>query len=81
MDKKETKGEKSAMWLALDVAWELGYIVVIPIVVLGFAGAYADKKFETSPLFLFIGIIIAFTVTSIAAYRKIKVITQEINSI
>lgn len=69
------------MWLALDVAWELGYIVVIPIVVLGAGGAYADKKFGTSPLFLFIGIIIAFTVTSIAAYRKIKVITQEINSL
>lgn len=81
MDKKETKGEKSAMWLALDIAWELGYIVVIPIVALGFAGAYADKKFGTSPLFLFIGIIIAFTITSVAAFRKIKAITQEINSI
>lgn len=74
------KKERSAMWLALDLAWELGYIIVIPIVILGVGGAYADKKFETSPLFLLIGIIIAFTITSVAAYRKIKVITQDINN-
>ncbi len=81
MDKKETKREKSAMWLALDVAWELGYIIVIPIVIMGAGGAYADKKFGTSPLFLLIGILIAFIITSIAAYRKISIITKEINSI
>lgn len=74
------KNSRSAMWLALDLAWELGYIIVIPIVILGVGGAYADKKFGTSPLFLFIGIIIAFTITSVAAYKKIKVITRDINN-
>ncbi len=81
MDKKETKREKSAMWLALDIAWELGYIIVIPIVILGVGGAYADKKFGTSPLFILIGIVVAFILTSLAAYRKISIITKEINSL
>ena len=69
------------MWLALDIAWELGYIIVIPIVILGAGGAYADKKFGTSPLFILIGIVVAFILTSLAAYRKISIITKEINSL
>ncbi len=84
MDKQEPqkeKKERSAMWLALDVAYQLGYLIALPIVVLGFGGAWMDKKFLTSPLFLLIGITLSFTITTIGAFRKIKDITDKINSI
>lgn len=79
-ENKEQK-QKSAMWLALDIAYELGYLIALPIVILGFAGAYADKYFHTSPLFILIGIVLAFIITSIGAFRKIKKITDSMNSI
>lgn len=80
---KENKQEKqkSAMWLALDIAYELGYLIALPIVILGFGGAYADKKFGTSPTFLLIGIGLSFIITTVGAYRRIKVITDKINTI
>lgn len=77
---QETK-QKSAMWLALDIAYELGYLIALPIVVLGFAGAFLDKKFGTSPLFILSGIILSFIITSVGAFRKIKDITDKINKI
>lgn len=78
-ENKQTK-QKSAMWLALDIAYELGYLIALPIVVLGFGGAFLDKKFGTSPLFILSGIALSFIITSIGAFRKIKDITDKINS-
>ncbi|MBP7898788.1 MAG: AtpZ/AtpI family protein [Candidatus Gracilibacteria bacterium] len=78
-ENKQTK-QKSAMWLALDIAYELGYLIALPIVVLGFGGAFLDKKFGTSPLFILSGIVLSFIITSVGAYRKIKDITDKINS-
>lgn len=79
--KEEEKKERSAMWLALDVAYQLGYLIALPIVILGFGGAYADKQFGTSPIFLLIGIVLSFIITTVGAFRKIKDITDTINSI
>lgn len=77
----DNKKAKSAMWIALGLAWELGYLIAIPLVVLGFIGAYMDRKFETSPLLLLIGIVLAFVITSIGIYRKIAQITSEIDNV
>ncbi len=78
--KQEAK-QKSAMWLALDIAYELGYLIALPIVVLGFGGAFLDKKFGTSPIFILSGIVLSFIITSVGAFRKIKDITDKINLI
>lgn len=74
----DNKKAKSAMWTALSVAWELGYLIAIPLVVLAFSGAWMDRKFGTSPLWLLIGIAFAFIITSVGIYRKIKEITSQI---
>lgn len=63
-------------WSALNLAWELGYIIAIPIVLLGLGGAYLDKYLETSPLFLLLGIALSLLLSGIGVYRKIKEITQ-----
>lgn len=65
---------KNSLWQALNLAWELGYLIALPIAVLGFGGAWLDKKLGTIPLFLLIGIITSVIFSSIAIYRKIKTI-------
>lgn len=73
------KKEQSAWVLALSVAYELGYLIAIPIVIFAFGGAYADRHFGTSPLFLLVGIGFAFCVTTVGIFRKLKGITDQLS--
>jgi hypothetical protein len=64
---------KNSLWTVLNLAWELGYLIALPIVILGFGGAWLDKKFGTSPILLLAGIGLSVIISGIAVYRKIKV--------
>ena len=65
---------KNNLGSALNLAWELGYTIALPIVILGFGGAMLDKKLGTSPLFLLIGIALSIIISGVAVYRKVKTI-------
>jgi F0F1-type ATP synthase assembly protein I len=60
------------MWKVINLAWELGYTIALPIVILGLGGAWLDKKIGTSPLFLLIGIALSLIVSGVGIYRKVK---------
>ncbi|MBI2098795.1 AtpZ/AtpI family protein [Candidatus Uhrbacteria bacterium] len=64
--------EKNQVWSALALAWQLGYTIAVPIVVLGLLGRILDKRFGTSPLFLLLGILISIIISSIGIYKKTK---------
>lgn len=51
---------------------ELGFIIAIPLIVTILAGLWLDKKFNTIPLFMIVGILLAITTSTIAIGRKIK---------
>ena len=57
MQRQEKEAQANA-WSAVGLAWELGYMIAIPAVVLGFGGAYLDKYLQTSPLFMLIGLFV-----------------------
>jgi len=63
---------KNNIWSALNLAWELGYTIAIPIVILGFGGAWIDKKLGSSPGFLLTGIMLSVIISGVAVYRKIR---------
>lgn len=69
--------KNTQLWSALSFAWELGYIIAIPIAAFGFGGAFLDKKYGTSPLFIFIGFFLSIIISSIGIYRKAKIIISE----
>lgn len=64
------KNPNERPWSALGFAWELGYSIVIPIVVFALAGRLLDKKLDTSPWLLLLGILISIIVTTVLVYRK-----------
>ena len=69
--------DKKNLWNSLKLATELGYTIAIPIVVMGLLGRFIDKKFDTSPIFLIVGILASIAVSSIAIYYKtIKILKQ-----
>jgi len=68
--------ERSVLWQTLGLAWDLGFIIALPLVVFALGGRLLDRKFQTSPLWLLVGMSLSLTVTMIGLYRKIKVITK-----
>lgn len=67
--------------LGLGFAWELGYTIAIPAVIFAIAGGYADRSFDSSPLFLLIGMALAFTISFVSIARKIKLIIRRMPKI
>jgi len=57
---------------AWQLAWELGYTIAIPIVVLALAGRWADKYFKTEPWLLLSGIVVSIFISSFLVYRRVK---------
>lgn len=55
----------------LQLAFELGYMIAIPIVAFALAGRFADKYFETSPWLLLAGICTSILISSYLVYKKV----------
>lgn len=56
----------------VSIAFQLGFIIAIPVIVFGFLGKWLDAKAGTYPLLTLIGIFTAIISTSIWIYRKFK---------
>ncbi|MEI6478727.1 MAG: AtpZ/AtpI family protein [bacterium] len=65
-DQFMTKGQ------LISFAYDVGFAIIIPLVVLAVTGRFIDRRFGTSPLFLIIGILLSLVTTSIVVYKKTK---------
>jgi F0F1-type ATP synthase assembly protein I len=74
---QEEKKAEASTWAALQLAWELGYMISLPAVVFGFAGAFLDKRYGTSPLFLILGFALALLISGVSVVRKVKQVTPK----
>jgi F0F1-type ATP synthase assembly protein I len=61
---------KNNSFSALSLAFQLGYTIAIPIVVLALGGRWLDKKLDTSPWFLLLGVLVSIILSSWAVYKK-----------
>ncbi len=50
---------------AFKFAWEMGYTMAIPLVLLALGGRLLDKHFNISPVFLLTGILASIVISSI----------------
>lgn len=66
---KEQKSETT--WRSLSLAWELGYLIAIPMVILALLGRWLDKKLGTSPLLLIGGLLFSISISSYLVYKKV----------
>jgi len=73
---KSENGNDLSPW---SLAWELGYIIAIPIVLLAMGGAILDKKMGTSPWMLLTGVILSVSITSFAVYYKVAKILGDLS--
>ena len=55
----------------ISLAWDLGWMIVVPIVVFATGGAFIDKSIGTSPWMLLGGIGLSLIITSVMVYGKV----------
>lgn len=78
MSNQETPLSNRPLMSAFGLAWELGYTIAIPLVILAGGGRLLDRYFNTSPLFLLIGVATSIIITVYVLYNKIKAILNPV---
>ena len=71
IQKKENKNYGYESARVMSVAFELGFIIALPIVLLGLGGKWLDTRYGTG-YFIYIGIAIAIILTSTWMYSRFK---------
>lgn len=56
----------------VSIAFQLGFIIALPVIAFGFLGKWLDAKAGTYPMLTLIGILTAILATSVWMYRKFK---------
>ncbi len=62
------------------IAFELGFIIALPIVLLGLAGKKLDEKYSTH-FFVYIAIIIAVALTTIWIFRRFEGMLETLQNV
>ena len=65
------------LMLSLRLAWNLGFIIAVPVGLFGFGGAYLDKYLGTSPIFVITGFVLAIVLSGVGVWRKVKEILNQ----
>ena len=69
--KKDSKEEKSGLIYSLNLATHLGFMIAIPIVVFIALGNFLDGCFNTGPIFILLGLLLALAVSIYEIYKSI----------
>jgi F0F1-type ATP synthase assembly protein I len=71
---EEKKQEKDALTKSdlISFAFEVGGSIALPLVILALGGRLLDKHFDTSPLFLILGLLLSLISTAYLISKKVK---------
>jgi F0F1-type ATP synthase assembly protein I len=71
------KNNPDSQWSAFRFAWQLGYTIAIPIVILAVGGVFVDRWLGTKPWFMVGGIGLSMLLSTVGVYFKaMKVMTR-----
>ena len=73
---KNNKTPRQIIW---SMATYSGASIIGPLLLLGGVGYYLDRVLDKSPLLLLIGIGLAFVLTNILLFRRLKQVTDLFN--
>ena len=73
----KNKNEKMIFFKTLGLAWQLGYIIAVPLVIFAISGRFLDRKYDASPVFLLSGMLLAIIVSGLLVFRKTKKILED----
>lgn len=56
----------------LEIGLQFGLIIAIPLILFIGIGFVLDKKYDTVPLFILLGLFLALVISTFMLYKKIK---------
>jgi F0F1-type ATP synthase assembly protein I len=74
------KGKVDNQWWMVSIVGEIGFLIVIPLVILAILGRMVDAMFSSFPLFFLIGILCAIIASTYIIYRRITTVLKEIET-
>ncbi|RME58921.1 AtpZ/AtpI family protein [Candidatus Parcubacteria bacterium] len=67
------------VWYAFSLAWQMGFIIAVPIGLFLLLGMWADKTLGTHPLLLLAGVLAGIVTTIYEVYHTITPLLEEKN--
>lgn len=64
--------DKFKSWNMVNLAFDMGFVIALPLVAFGLLGKYLDGKFDTAPFLTLAGIVLAIVSTTIWLTKKLK---------
>lgn len=71
-EQRQTPNNQLNKWKVASIALELGFIIALPLVILGLLGKSLDGKFGSYPWITLAGILIAIGSTTVWMVRRFK---------
>lgn len=65
------------IFYAMSIAWQLGFLIAVPIGCFIFLGFLSDNFFKTQPLFLIIGFLVGAVITVYEVYHLLVPLIKE----
>ncbi|MFA5935287.1 MAG: AtpZ/AtpI family protein [Patescibacteria group bacterium] len=63
---------------AVGIVWEVVVITVVPTIVFALGGRWLDRRYETTPLFLGIGLLFTLVVIAVLVMKRGKEIAKKL---
>ncbi len=69
MSENNKDSDTFKIWYALSFAFQLGFLIAVPITGFMLLGLWGDRNFQTSPLLLIVSMIAGVAITFYEIYR------------
>jgi F0F1-type ATP synthase assembly protein I len=69
--------DRKYLLLGLRIVGEFGFIIAAPVVFLTILGKRLDQRYNSAPLFLVSGFVLAASLSAVSIYRRAKRLGEE----
>ena len=73
-------GYYGSKWQVVSLAFELGFIIALPVLLFGLLGKYLDARLGTNPVFKTIGLLLALTSSGIWLTKRFSEVFKSLNN-
>ena len=72
MEGPASKKSILSSWEAVGFVWEVFAAIAVPTVLCALGGRWLDRRFETTPVFMGLGLVVAVLVSGVLVYVMAK---------
>lgn len=74
------KNQNKVFLMAFDFTFQVGLLIILPLVIFAILGKLVDERTNTSPLFFFIGLVAGLIIAGLLVWKKTNAIIKQIEN-